>query len=185
MCRHVSLCVCVCVLVFSFFYSLSSSYSSSSSLLYLLMVPFVLHHYCYESIDLPPRQKQQRTCFACRVYFKKKTWPPLTWEYVDSGLVGPILISKFWGCLDKNISVGKFQGWIFVLVFEVSESARYEVGVRSNLGNDRIRIRRTHCYSVVTTNYLRGGRFESEYLDQFHISIQTHILTLGNLLQML
>ena len=59
--------------------------------------------------------------------FKKKTWPPSTWECVDSGLTGPIC--KFWACLDDNISVGKVQCGRFVLLFEVSELAQYEVGV--------------------------------------------------------
>ena len=70
--------------------------------------------------------------------------------------------------------MGKVQGCRFVLGFEVSESEQYKVGVRSNLGGNRIGTWRTPSYSIETTNYLQGGHFESEYLTQFHISIHTH-----------
>ena len=51
--------------------------------------------------------------------------------------------------------------------------------MRSNTESDKRETWRMHDYSIRTTNYLQGGHFESEYLDQFHISIHT----LSNLLQ--
>ena len=105
------------------------------------------------------------------IFQEKKTLLPPTWEYVDSGFEGLILICKFWACL------GKVQGGRFVLAFEVSESAWYEVGVRSNRGGNRIGSRRINCNSIGTMNYLQGGCFESEYLDQFHIWVHTHTHT--------
>ena len=57
---------------------------------------------------------------------------------VSQSLAELMLICKFFACLDTIISVGKGQSSRLFLVFEGIESVRYEVGVKSNLGGDKI-----------------------------------------------